>query len=78
MVLIDKDWKELSNGGHIVFWSNLIILDLCFAILDAKPDPSGREPKAGREPRAVHKVASFLTDSIVKFGSNEAEYTPNR
>ena len=69
MVLIDRDWKELSNGGHIVFWSNL---EPCFAIiLDAKP-------KAGREPRAVHKVAPFLTDSIVKFGSNEAEYTPNR
>ena len=24
MVLIDRDWKELSNGCQIVFWSNLI------------------------------------------------------
>ena len=25
MVLIDSAWKELSNGGHVVFWS---ILDI--------------------------------------------------
>jgi len=39
-------------------------------ILDAKPD--------FRFGRAMHKVAPFLTDWIVKFGSKEAEYTPNR
>jgi hypothetical protein len=23
IVLIDRDWRDDSNGGHIVFWSNL-------------------------------------------------------
>ncbi len=35
MVLIDRSFKELSNGGQFVNLDYLNCLDLCFEILDS-------------------------------------------
>ncbi len=64
-VPIDRAWRDDSNGGHIVFWSILTYL-LKNRALEAEFGLAGRI------------LTPFLTETILKFGSKQADYTPNR
>ncbi len=65
IVLIDSASRELSNGGHIVFWSIIWTLDVKFW-LQRWIWPSWAESRP----------VFSLIDS--QFGSNQAHYVPNR
>ena len=65
MVLIDAACKELSNGGHIIFWSNL--------------DLGIENPACRLDLQSADGfLALFLTPSFEQKSSNRADYTPNR
>ncbi len=66
MVLINRAGRELSNGCHIVFWSNL--------------DPNGDILDAEVDFKLLVSVFldQFFTETILEFGSNQAHYTSNR
>ena len=70
MVLIDRDWKELSIGCHIhiVDFDQNLNSGVKFWILDAAVDFQA----------ADHFLDLFLAWSIWKKSSNQADYMPNR
>eukprot|EP00984_Skeletonema_dohrnii_P018657 scaffold8762_cov138-Skeletonema_dohrnii-CCMP3373.AAC.2 len=64
MVLIESAWKELSNGGHIVFWSKMdqyLKISAVGWILKA----------------ADGNLTPFFTELIGKKSTNQADYTSN-
>ncbi len=65
MVLIESSGRELSNSGHIV---NFDYFDFIDENLDSEADFRA----------AGHFLTLFLAWSILKFGSNQAHYMPNR
>ncbi len=67
MVLIDRAGRELSNGGHVVFLSNL---EISCGNLAPEPDLGSGS--------ADHFLTLFLTETICKKSTNEADCTSNR
>ena len=65
MVPIDSSRQELSNGCHIVFWSNFDLI--------------AENPGCGLDFKLVGRSLAYdLADLIGKRCSNEAKYTTNR